>query len=167
MQHHKENCLAELKESKTQRLIYSHKWQRRAANPHIKEAGTRKCAWKNDWNYSSVINSWQIISFPSTNQLINYFGSRFQTLSWFSATWLRLLWSSLLIGSHEAESWTHLWAWGSLIHLLCVGDAPVDGLQSAGTTWANDGQQDHGTATPCDDSPHHRNQTQVHSGSVS
>lgn len=34
---------------KTKRLIYSDKWQRKAANPHIQEAG------KNYWNDESVI----------------------------------------------------------------------------------------------------------------
>lgn len=43
------------------------------------------------------------------------------------------------------------------LHLLRVGAAPVDGLQSDGTTRANNGQKQHGTPAPCD-CPHHRNQ---------
>lgn len=41
------------------------------------------------------------------------------------------------------------------LHLLGVGAAPEDGLQSGAPTGAHRGQQDHGTAAPCE-CPHHR-----------
>lgn len=52
------------------------------------------------------------------------------------------------------------WSQNWFLHLLGIGAAPVDRLQSGGTAWANDGQQEQGTAAPCA-APHPRKKSET------